>query len=233
MANIELSYDFDLPAAKQRLDRVQERNPSSAEAALNMESYYWFSGRWDEAIEVNRKARELDPLNHFLEEELGLINFHGRRYGEATRILEGVREIQPNSVPANFGLPLAYAAWGRHPQAVKACETALEILGDTFESNIYGACGYAFARSGQEERAREILDRMIEAQRERYVPPVWPATVYAGLGETDKAFEWLETCLEVRSPNLLFLISGAPQFDSLRSDARFDDLLRRAGVRGS
>ena len=86
--------------------------------------------------------------------------------------------------------------------------------------------GYAYAVAGKRAEAQKILDDLKELAKQRYVSPNAFAVIYMGLGDKDQAFVWLEKTFEARPDNLYFLKVG-PQYDSLRSDPRFADLLRR------
>jgi len=91
-----------------------------------------------------------------------------------------------------------------------------------------GALGYAYAKSGRKDEARKLLADLKEQSKRRYVAPYWIARIHAGLDEKDEAFAWLEKAYQQRSWFLVW-IKMEPQVDSLRSDSRFTDLLRRIG----
>ena len=88
--------------------------------------------------------------------------------------------------------------------------------------------GYASAKSGRQDEARNLLDKLLKLSNERFIPPDHIALIYNGLGETDKALEWLEKGYEQRDPKMAFL-KVDPKWNNLRSDPRFIDLMRRIG----
>jgi hypothetical protein len=94
--------------------------------------------------------------------------------------------------------------------------------------DIVGALGYAYAVSGQRNEARKLLEELHDPPAGQHVPPIALAVIYTGLGETDRAFEWLEKTYEERSWHVC-MIKVEPLFDSLRADPRSTDLLRRIG----
>jgi tetratricopeptide (TPR) repeat protein len=91
-----------------------------------------------------------------------------------------------------------------------------------------GLLGYAYAKSGRKDEARKLLADLKELSKRRYVASYWIAMIYAGLDEKDEAFAWLEKAYQERSFFLLW-IKMDPQVDSLRSDARFNNLMHRIG----
>jgi tetratricopeptide (TPR) repeat protein len=94
---------------------------------------------------------------------------------------------------------------------------------------LLSALGHAYAVSGERDKANQILTELREASRQRYVNPYLLAVIYLGLGDKDQAFVWLDKAFQDRSSFLIWL-KVEPQFDSLRDDPRFQDLLRRVGL---
>jgi tetratricopeptide (TPR) repeat protein len=91
------------------------------------------------------------------------------------------------------------------------------------------ALGYAYAASGEKDKARKSLEELRELSKRRYVSPYWIAMLYAGLGDSDKAFEWLEMAYTEKSGGMVWL-QAESQWDTIRSDPRFQDLMRRIGL---
>ena len=92
----------------------------------------------------------------------------------------------------------------------------------------YVLIAFAYAKSGRKDEARKLIAELKEKAKERYVPPFWIAAIYVGLDEKDEAFAWLEKAYQDREWWLVW-IKMDPKMDSLRSDARFIDLMRRVG----
>jgi Flp pilus assembly protein TadD len=109
-------------------------------------------------------------------------------------------------------------------EAIAEFQKLIASPGDDLETA--AALGYAYARSGRRAEAQKILAEMMELQKSRYVSPLYIATVHAGLDDKDQAMEWLYKAYDGKHPGLV-LIKVDPMFDSLRADARFQDLLRR------
>ncbi|HET9742891.1 MAG TPA: protein kinase [Terriglobales bacterium] len=218
------NYDYDWPLIEREYKRAIELNPGYAT------TYHWYSGflsgmgRHDEAIAAIKKARELDPLSPRINANVGFILYFARRYDDAIQELNNLRAIDPNSGVADLYLGMAYLEKGDNAQAISAFEKAGKAP-DTPGSAALDLA-YAYARSGHAEEARQILASALEAGKHSYVPALWIARVYAALGEKDAAFSWLERAYTERSPQMEF-IAVDPRLDSLRSDPRFNVLLRK------
>jgi Flp pilus assembly protein TadD len=112
-------------------------------------------------------------------------------------------------------------------QAVAESRKAVELSGHG--PGAVGGLGYVYAASGRRDEAQQVLDELKELAKRRYVSPFSVAGIYARLGDKDAAFEWLEKAYGDGAYGILFLKS-APEWDGLRSDPRFDDLVRRVGL---
>jgi serine/threonine-protein kinase len=111
-----------------------------------------------------------------------------------------------------------------YTEAVAEFQKLITSPGEDLETA--AALGYAYAQSGRREEAQKILSEMTELAKNRYVSPLYIATVHTGLGDKDQAIEWLDKAYDGRHPGLV-LIKVDPMFDSLRGDARFQELLKR------
>ena len=114
-----------------------------------------------------------------------------------------------------------------HQEAIAEFQKALEPSGGSPEA--LSGLGHTYAVSGKRDKARKVIDQLKELSTRRYIDPGLIATIHTGLGEKDEAFQWLEKAYEDRS-GLLVHAKAEPDFDSLRSDPRFTDLLRRVGL---
>jgi Flp pilus assembly protein TadD len=114
------------------------------------------------------------------------------------------------------------------PEAIAEAQKARELSGPT-NSHPMGFLGYALAKSGKQAEARALLEELLKRSTERYVSPYNIALIYNGLGERDNTFAWLERGYEKRDQRMVFL-KVEPKWNTLRSDPRFQDLLRRVGL---
>jgi tetratricopeptide (TPR) repeat protein len=129
---------------------------------------------------------------------------------------------------AHFFLGLAYEQKGLYEKAIAEIQKSTIRVGVDYPRPM-AALGHVYAVSGNKGKAREMIEKLKERARRRHVSPYLIATVYAGLGEKERAFEWLEREYDDRSGGFT-RIKVDPRFDSLRSDPRFGVLLVRAGL---
>ena len=136
-------------------------------------------------------------------------------------------EEDPNFAPAHLYLGWAYVQKARYEEAIAAAKKASSLSPSDLRT--VSALGHAYAVSGQTSEAVNILDQLKELSRQRYISPHDMAIIYTGLGEKEQAFAWLDKAYADRSWPLP-LLKFDPRFDSLRSDPRFADLVRRIGL---
>jgi tetratricopeptide (TPR) repeat protein len=123
-------------------------------------------------------------------------------------------------------LGLAYEGKGNYEDAIRELTKAAELFGD---KSMMAWVGRVYARSGRQEQAVKVLNDMIELSKQQQVSPYAIAALYATVGDKDRAFEWLEKVYRERNYYVVFL-NVDPALDSLRSDPRFIDLIRRIGL---
>ena len=129
--------------------------------------------------------------------------------------------------PAYVFLCAAYQQKGMYNEAVRAAQEAVKISPDT---PVYTTIlGQAYAASGKRDEAQRIVEQMNELSKHRYVQPSYLALLYTGLGEKERAFQLFEKAFQQRDDRLIFVVTD-PQLDSLRTDPRFVDLIRRIGL---
>jgi serine/threonine protein kinase/TolB-like protein len=222
LAHVKDRYDWDWPGAEREFRRALELNPSYADAHRAYALHLTRTGRTEEGLAEMKRAQQVDPLSLWISMHLGWAYYVDRRYDEALGQLQRTLEMGRNYAPAHWGLGLCYLQKGRYREAIVAFQKAVEQGGLGVAS--VASLGYAYAVSGNRTGAVKILEQLQEESKRRYVPAAWIAAVYAGLGKKDQAFSWLEKAYEDRS---LLYLKVDPMFDSLRSDPRLQDLLRR------
>ncbi len=183
-------------------------------------------GHHDEAIAFGRRALQLDPLN-FMARTILAEHFHkARRYDEGIEQCRTVLEINPNYQRAYYDLSWMYEAKGLYKEAAAAYQKYLTLGGASQDE----VAGFAeAAASGAESYWRRKLGYWKERAKQEYVQSWLFAKIYAALDEKDQAFEWLDRAYEARESSLGTL-KVHPQFDPLRDDPRFQDLLRRMNL---
>ena len=220
-------FDWEWAAAEREFKLAIELNPNQANAHVFYAGLLASSGRLEEGIgEVNR-AQELDPFSLSISAVRGFILENARRYDEAIEQLRRVIAVEPNHYPAHWYLGHTYAAKGQFDKAIAASERAV-ALSDRSPGAL-GFLGLAYGLAGRTADANKVLNELIELKRRRYVSAPALANIYIGLRDKEQTFFWLEKAYEERS-NYMAWLKVYPLFDPLRSDARFDDLLRRIGL---
>ncbi len=212
-----------LHASEKELDRAVELNPN---LALAYDQYGWTfaeMGRFDKAIAAEKKALELDPLNTFLNTDLAFFLYWARRYEDATTQIRKTLELDPNNAFAHSILGWCLIWKGSKAEARAEFEKATTL--DDLPWYV-SSVGYACAVSGDRAKAEQVLRELEELAKQRYVSPANRAAVYLGLGENEKALDWLEKAYEDRDP-IFWWINGDQLYDSLRGAPRFEALVQK------
>jgi Tfp pilus assembly protein PilF len=223
LGTIKLSADWDLSEAGRDLQRAVELNPSIAEAH-RMYSWYLFAvGQREDALASMRRAQEVDPVNPWYYPDRGWQYWAMGQYDNAIAEARKSLDLVPDYGFGLVILGMAYAGKEMYAEAIAAHERLAAIAPDT-------RCGLAitYAQAGREDDARRILTECLAQEP----PPTggsagWDvAEAYAALGDTEEALEWLEAAYRERL-SLMPWTKDNPLFAPLRSDPRFQDLLRR------
>ena len=219
-------YDFDWAGAEKELRRAIELNPNLADAHDAYATFLAGMNRSAEAVAEIERARRLDPLSLLILSDAAWVYYCMRQYDRAIEESRKAIELDPNFWPGHAFLGLAYEKTGRFAEAVEELEKARR-LDDS--PTIYELLGGAYAAWGKKEEARKVLAELTERSSRRYVCPYEVATIFAGLGEKDAAFEWLDKAVDARADCIPWL-KPDPKVDPLRSDPRYAALLRRIGL---
>jgi len=211
--------------AEEEFKRAIKLNPNYPTAHHWYYLYLLDLGRIDEAMAEIKRAHELDPLSLVIGTTLTYAYFVEGDVNSSIAQGKRVIDLDPNFPRAHEYLGLAYLKQGRHSEAIAELEKAVELSGREPLRDL----GYGYAISGGRAEALAVL-RELEGKYEKHEAIGQDlAAVYAGLGEKDQAFAWLEKDFQARS-GLLARIRWIPPFESLRSDPRYADLVRRIGL---
>jgi len=229
LARVLAVYDWDWTGAEKEFKRAIELNPRYAIAHQWYGGYLEVTGHPNEAIAERKLALELDPLSLIINFELGLEFYYAHDYDQAIKQFQKTLELDPNFPPVHQFLPAAYEQKGRYDEAIAEFQKAPPVKGGSEWSFSMAGLGHVYAVSGQKREARTVLDELKQLSEQQYMPATSIALIYAGLGEKDQAFAWLEKAYEEHSFQMQWL-KVEPRWDSLRSDPRFADLVRRIGL---
>jgi len=220
-------YDHDFPAAESRYRQGLRLSPNFADGHRSFSIFLVRMSRFDEAVREVTRAHELDPLS--LEGNIapGFILHHARRNEESLSYFRHALDMDENFARAHWGLGLSLTSLKRLDEAIAELRKAVELSQGSGAQ--LGSLGYAYAAAGRRAEALEVAQRLQAIAKEHYVPPGAVALVFSGLGDADAAMLWLERANEERDPWVTG-IQIEPMFDPIRTDPRFQDLVRRVGL---
>jgi len=225
LAVVKFFYDWDWAASERLSRRAIALNPNYAPAYLRLAGSLSHQGRQQEVSTALDRAFELEPL------PIGwlgrALSNYGRRDFDATiELAQEARDFDPGLWQASWLLCLALSQKGLYAQAIGECREA--VARSERNSLALSGLGYALALGGRRDEAERLIEELTGLAGKRYVPASFAAIVYGALGDRDRAFESLEVAYEERDSHLLRL--KYPFFDPLRSDPRFEALVRKIGV---
>jgi TolB-like protein/DNA-binding winged helix-turn-helix (wHTH) protein/Flp pilus assembly protein TadD len=228
MGMVKLKDEWNGAEAERYFLRAIEINPSDSQTELWYSIYLTAVERHDEAVMAARRARELDPFSLPVNINLAQQLYEARRYEDAIAHLNIALELEPLSWGLHWSLGEALRESGRQEEAIQSLERAVGLRGGD-NSLVIAALGYTYGVAGMEEQARAQLERLATLAGERYVSPAHIAAIHAGLGDTEEVFRWLERAYDVRSRSLIWL-RVAHEYEKIRTDPRFQDLIARVGL---
>ena len=223
---ISWRFDWNWDAAEREFNRAITLAPSYSCAHEDRAVFLSFLGRRAEALAEVAKSNELDPGPSSTMTESGAY-YQLRDYQglvEAGR--SGIVSF-PNEWIEHYHLGAGYEGTGKYLEALSEYQKAAELSGGNLDA--IAALGHAYAVSGRRAEAQKILREMQQKSKNTYVSPYLVATLYAGLGEKDRAFQFLEKAYLEKSLDIPWALKADLRLDNLRSDPRFQDLVRRIG----
>jgi len=224
IGQITAYYDYDFPTAERELRRAVELNPNYATAHQWLAEHLATMKRNDEAVVEIRRALDLDPMSVIMNRIYADILMDGRRFDEAIQQYQKALNLDPGFPNAHFFLGRAYEAKGMYDQAVAEYTKSQQLTRTPPE--MIRKLQETYAKSGWKSYVQLNVDQVLSL---RGLPPFVLATFYARLDRKDEALMWLERGYEERDFRMK-LISVGFEFDNLRSDARFKELVRRLGL---
>ena len=226
LGTYKLDYEWDWSGAEREFKRAIELDSNDSGGHERYGSYLQSMGRFDEALAERKLAQKFDPMNPAVIASVGHTLFSARRYDEAMEYYRRAIELNPNYSWGHLWIADVYVQKGMYDEAITEVNKALSVEGST---RAIATLGYAYAVAGRRDEARKVLGQLEDLSKGKYVSPFFIAIIHVGLGEKDRAFDWLEKAYQERNPNLVRL-KVEPVFDPIRSDPRFTNLLRRVGM---
>lgn len=223
LAMVKTLQDRDWNGADAEYRRALALSPSYARGHHWYARYLTKMGRHQDALAEIKRAAECDPLDPFLEANVGEVYFFGRQYEQAIQIERDALATNDNFGRAHHDLGRIYLAKGQYEESIAELTRAVSIY-DSLISRV--ALGNAYAVAGKRHDALAMLNKVKTYSEHNYVSPYFFAIIYAGLGQKDQALDYLEVSYRTHDGWLGFL-KVDPSLDPLRSDPRFQDLLKR------
>jgi len=212
--------------SESEFERALELNPNDGKAHFGYAHWLLCQGRTDKAIVWSQRARKLDPLG-FAGFNAGWILFNSRHYDDAIRELQSAIAVNPDDAWSHWLLGFVLCAAARPGEAIPVLDKTVSMMNRSPAS--VGLLASAYARAGRRNDALRLVDELTQRRKKGYVPAAAFVIPYLALGENDRVFEWLDHAYKEQSTMMQFL-KVYPDFDSVRGDPRFIDLLHRVGL---
>jgi serine/threonine-protein kinase len=220
-------YDWDWSSAAKEFRRAIDLNASYATAHQWYGWYFYGLGRSEDSLAELKRAQRLDPQSAWISSNVGFALYFARQYGRAVEQGKSTVATNPSFVLGHFFLGLALEQAGQSELAILSFQKAADLSG---RSPIYlAALGHGYASSGNRRKAQEVAQELVGIAKQKYVPAYETAVLYAGLGDKEQAFAWLEKGCTEHSGWMVYL-NVDPRLDILHSDPRFTQLVRRIGL---
>jgi len=220
-------HDWHWKDAQAEFNRSLELGPNYATANHWYAEYLMTMGRHGEALTRITKGLDLDPLSLIINVAVGWALYFARRYDEAIEQLRRTVDLDPNYPVTYWILGLLLRKTGRYELAITEGEKGVKLSGGS--PLMRAALAHTLGTAGRTKEALEMLDDLTNLAKQKYVAPYFFAGIHIGLGENDRAIEYLEKCYEEHSHWLIYLHID-PSMDGLRDNHGFQGLLRRVGL---
>jgi TolB-like protein/DNA-binding winged helix-turn-helix (wHTH) protein/tetratricopeptide (TPR) repeat protein len=227
LALIAQNYDWDWQTAEKEFRRAIALDPNYATGHHWYAEHLAFRGRFNESFEEMERARQLDPLSLIMQTDSAMGLYFARQYDRAIPQFRVVLDMEPKFERAH-SVYSAYAQQGEFTEALNEVRT-WDHQKDRNLAWVQAAQAYIYGRAGQPEQAQRCIEELLRIHRSQPLYPIVFVAPYIGSGDKDQAFAWLEKSVAAHSPGLTAL-KVDPVYDPLRSDPRFQDLLRRVGL---
>jgi len=217
-------YDFDFASADRGFQRSLELDPSYVTGRTWRGIHLSMVGRNEEAYAEVQRSIRLDPCSSPVYFCMGIVHWAARRYDQALEQFDKAIELEPSNALAHGLQADTYLVRSQYNSAITCYQKSIQFSQGA--SSFIAALGDAYARQGNVEAARNILVRLSNLTKEKYVTPYIVARLNLSLGNKDEALACLETAYQWRDSFMVFM-KVDPLLDGLRPDPRFQDLLRR------
>jgi tetratricopeptide (TPR) repeat protein len=223
-----LVYDRNYTEAEKNFKRAIDLRPGYATAHQYYAYYLTAMGNVSEAVTERKLAVSLDPRSPLLHTALGEAFYQARQFQDSLGPNQDALAIDPRYAVAIINLGRAFEQMRMYPRALQAYQSILAFAPD--DPALLALVAHLDAVSGQRAAARKIISQLRQMSNTRYVPSLYVAMVYTGLGDKNQAFAWFDRAYAERCDYLVYLPTD-PMADPLRNDPRFSALLERLGLK--
>ncbi|UCG30682.1 MAG: protein kinase [candidate division WOR-3 bacterium] len=220
-------YDWDFHSARMSLEKALEFEPNCVPSRIAYGGYFAATGRMDRAIAEQKRVLELDPISFGNNSLLSLYYVWAKQPEEARQQLLKAREFSPEHPWVRWLHATTYALDLQYHKGITLLHDAVHVEKDY--PAVIAALGWFHAMSGDRKSARKIMSILEKKSKKSYIRPFIFAKIHAALGETDIAFDWFERAYQERDSSLSWLLVDE-SVDCIRSDPRFDELLKKIGL---
>ena len=224
---VKFFHDWDWTGAESELQRAIELDPGSPDAHQGYAYLLTALARHEKAIAEIERAHELDPMALATNVNLGWRYYFARDYDKSISRLRETLELDSNFGNAFWCMGICYVQKKNFAEGILYLKRAVMLYSGNPQPK--GSLGHAYALAGKTAKAQKIVDELLALAKTTYVSAWAIAVIYIGMGEKDRAMEWLEKAYQDRNASLVWLKVN-PEFDPIRSDARFKDLLARLNL---
>ena len=226
MANYKANYERDNVGAKREFERALELDPNDSSIYFDYSQFLSNIGESEQGLALAQRAKLIDPQDPYVSYTLAQAFVLAGRYDEGLREADNSIKLDDKNWWAYYWRGVAYSQKGMHQEAIAALRTAAGIDDSPL---IRGVLAWALARASQRTEAQNVIDELILASKSKFVSQSSIAMGYVGLGDKEKAFEWLNKSLESHDESVIWIYKH-PMFAPLRDDPRFAELLKRVNL---
>lgn len=220
---VRFQYDWNWAGAEEEFHEAIRLNPNYAPAHHYFADYLKAMGRFEEALSEIAKAQELDPLNLAINAGVGHVLYLSRQYDKAIEQYQETVDLDPAFMLTHVWFGRPYLEKGMFTEAISELETGVRLSGEG--TLALGMLGHGLASAGKKEEAEQVLQKLKERSKDRYVPSYWVAVVYNGFKDRGRVLAWLKKAFDERSSWLVWS-NVEPRFDWLRNDLEFASLMK-------
>jgi TolB-like protein/Tfp pilus assembly protein PilF len=233
---VMIVFERDFYGPEEQFQKAIQLSPNNAEVYTLYSNYLRYSGQYEEGMRIARKKAELDPLSPYSRYEIGALHYWAGRYDESIEELLRIIKTDSSSLGSlglNTFLAYAYTMKGSYTEAVHYAERLVLLVGGLSNNPLEAAAvGWVYGKAGKRSEAEKILDMLHESFQSGQADPLYLAMVYAGMGDTDHAMEYIQKSYERRSGALLYLnVMSNTFFQNLRSNPDFMQILEGCGFK--